>query len=213
MSLTRRHVIRGLAAIPPLLAFPLRVARAQIGRFIGAVVTKWDANGRDMTLVERFEFIDPEGQRWPVPAGAVVDGASIPRVFWSVIGGPFEGLYRNASVIHDYYCGVQVRNYEAVHRVFYDAMMASGVESTKAWLMYEAVERFGPRWPDTEPGVPCSENGEDRSGRPCEGNFSKSTPVQPVVNKQELESFIAEVKDKADPQDIAKLQEAAKSLD
>jgi Protein of unknown function (DUF1353) len=39
-----------------------------------------------------------------VPAGAIVGGASIPQVFWSIIGGPFEDKYREASVIHDYYC-------------------------------------------------------------------------------------------------------------
>src|SRR5712692_9140850 len=34
--------------------------------------------------------------------------ASIPRAFWSVIGGPLEGQYRNASVFHDVACDQKI---------------------------------------------------------------------------------------------------------
>src|SRR4051812_13535146 len=54
-------------------------------------------NGRDVELIERYEYVDSNGRSWPVPAGTVVDGASIPQPFWSIIGGPFEGLYRGPS--------------------------------------------------------------------------------------------------------------------
>jgi hypothetical protein len=83
-----------------------------------------------------------------VPAGAEIDGASIPKVFWSIVGGPYTGLYRNASVIHDYYCDVRTRPWKEVHRMFYDAMLASGVDKMKAKLMYLAVRFGGPRWDD-----------------------------------------------------------------
>ncbi|MBO0753482.1 MAG: DUF1353 domain-containing protein, partial [Bradyrhizobiaceae bacterium] len=79
------------------------------GRFVGHVVTRWEDDGRQMTIMEPFQFIDPHDRRWSVPRGIAVDGASIPQVFWSVIGGPFEGRYRNASVIHDYYCKARTR--------------------------------------------------------------------------------------------------------
>jgi hypothetical protein len=71
------------------------------GQFVGHVVPQWLDDGRKMKLVEPFRYIDPTGLSWDAPIGAVVDGASIPQVAWSVIGGPFEGKYRNASVIHD----------------------------------------------------------------------------------------------------------------
>jgi Protein of unknown function (DUF1353) len=64
---------------------------------------------------------------------------------WSVIGGPFEGLYRNASVIHDVACAEQKRAWYMVHRAFYH-MMASGLGPVQAKIMYAAVYHFGPRW-------------------------------------------------------------------
>ncbi len=84
-----------------------------------------------------------------VPAGTKVDGASIPQALWSLIGGPFEGKYRDASVIHDYYCDVRLKSWRTVHRVFYNAMRVSGVSEARAKLMYAAVFFGGPRWSDT----------------------------------------------------------------
>jgi hypothetical protein len=79
------------------------------GTFVGKVVTEWLDDGRKMKLIEGFGYIDPSGVRWDAPAGWVVDGASIPRIGWSLIGGPFEGRYRNASVIHDIACDQKQR--------------------------------------------------------------------------------------------------------
>ena len=81
-----------------------------------------------------------------MPAGAVVDGASIPKVLWPVVGGPFEGKYRDASIIHDWYCDKRTRTWQATHRVFYDAMLVSGVRAKRAKAMYFAVRWAGPRW-------------------------------------------------------------------
>lgn len=66
---------------------------------------------------------------------------------WSFIGGPFEGKYRNASVIHDVACDLALRRWEDVHEAFFNAMRAGGVEVIKAKIMYGAVYHFGPRWP------------------------------------------------------------------
>ena len=74
------------------------------GRFEGEVVAVWDSSGRNMTLREDFAYIDSMERRWLAPTGTVVDGASIPRLFWTVIGSPFAGKYRNASVVHDIEC-------------------------------------------------------------------------------------------------------------
>ena len=52
------------------------------GRFEGDVVARWEDDGRSMTLVEPFGYIDPRETRWDAPAAAVVNGASIPRAFW-----------------------------------------------------------------------------------------------------------------------------------
>jgi hypothetical protein len=116
-------------------------------------LVEWLDDGRHMRLKRPFGYVEEGGREWPVPMETVVDGASIPRVFWSLMGGPFEGRYRDASVVHDYYCDVQTRAWKETHRVFYDAMLCSGVSTARAKVMYYAVYRFGPRWALGPPAV------------------------------------------------------------
>ena len=132
-------------------------ASAQIlskGKYIGTVQAEWGKGGREMTLLAPFEYIDAKNESWKAPRGAVVDGASIPQFAWSIIGGPFEGLYRDASVIHDIACQDKKRPWNLVHETFYAAMLTSGVNATQAKVMYAAVYHFGPRWvtPSAIPG-------------------------------------------------------------
>lgn len=116
------------------------------GRFEGDVVAAWADNGRDMVLRETFRYIDSSNREWVAPAGSVVNGASIPAAFWSLIGGPFEGKYRNASVVHDVGCEEMTASWEDVHWMFYEACRCAGVDEFKAKTMYYAVYHFGPRW-------------------------------------------------------------------
>lgn len=89
---------------------------------------------------------------WP-PKGSVVDGASIPKIFWSFVGGPFEGQYRNASIVHDTECDAKTYAWQAVHRMFYNASRAGGVGWIKAHVLYAAVYYFGPRWKVVKPSA------------------------------------------------------------
>jgi len=116
------------------------------GRFSGPLHLEFLPDGRRMKLLMPFGYVDPQGMDWPVPQDAVTDGASIPRLLWTVIGGPFEGSYRNAAVIHDYYCDVRSRGWESVHRMFYTAMLACGVSNASAKILYFGVRLGGPRW-------------------------------------------------------------------
>lgn len=104
------------------------------------------ADGREVRLLEGVSYVGPDGVQWPVPAGEEVDGASIPRVFWTAVGGPFEGRYRNASIVHDHYCVTRARPWRETHRMFHDAMRCGGVRAVRAKVMYYAVFRFGPKW-------------------------------------------------------------------
>ena len=116
------------------------------GAFDGQVLAAWQDDGRTMTLLEPFAYVDPAGVRWEAAEGSDVNGASIPRAFWSVIGGPFAGRFRNASVVHDVACVEQTADWRDVHWMFYEACRCGGVAATKAKLMYYAVAHFGPRW-------------------------------------------------------------------
>ncbi|NNE00464.1 MAG: DUF1353 domain-containing protein [Pirellulaceae bacterium] len=150
------------------------------GRFEGEVVAVWSADGRDMILREPFTYIDSHARVWTAPAGATVNGASIPSAFWSFIGGPFEGRYRNASVIHDVGCELMTNSWQDVHQMFYEACRCGGVDETEAKMLYYAVYHFGPRWEPISDGA---------------GNAQvvRLDPVPPTPDElNELETFVVQ---------------------
>jgi hypothetical protein len=116
------------------------------GYYGGNVEARWENDGRTMTLLSELRYVDPDGVVWVAPAGSVVDGASIPRSMWSFMGGPFEGKYRNGSVLHDVAYDQHTRPWEQCDRMFYDAMRCSGVSAVEAKTMYFALYRFGRHW-------------------------------------------------------------------
>jgi len=99
-----------------------------------------------MQLLKTYSYDDPKGIRWLAPEGSIIDGASIPQALWSISGSPFSGLYRDASVMHDVYCASKSRDHDLTHNMFWDLMIASGVDEDKADRMWWAVAHFGPQW-------------------------------------------------------------------
>ncbi|MCK5602441.1 DUF1353 domain-containing protein [Candidatus Pacearchaeota archaeon] len=94
-----------------------------------------------------------------IPERFITDGASIPRIFWTLIGHPMED-YVQAAVVHDYlYTSEdQLKNmpfvgewkvYKYTRRacdyIFYEAMGALDVGKVKRMLMYQAVRRCAGR--------------------------------------------------------------------
>ncbi len=118
-----------------------------------------------------FGFIDSKGIGWQAQAGDTTDGATIP--FWAkpILGGAFEPAFIKAAVIHDHYCGRYVRTWRDTHRVFHEALIASGVDMVKAKIMYYGVVIGGPKWVELIKGVPCP------VGKSCIQNVN----VEPVV--------------------------------
>jgi len=116
------------------------------GFYSGEPETRWNADGRSMTLLSELRYTDPQGLVWVAPAGSTVDGASIPRSLWSIMGGPFEGKYRNASVLHDVAYEQHNRPWQDCDRMFYNAMRCSGVSAVEAKTMYYSLYRFGRHW-------------------------------------------------------------------
>ena len=116
------------------------------GYYTGVPVTRWNPDGRSMTLLNELRYTDPQGEVWIAPAGSVVDGASIPRSLWSFMGGPFEGRYRNASVLHDVTYDQHDRPWQDCDRMFYNAMRCGGVSAVEAKTIYYALYRFGWHW-------------------------------------------------------------------
>jgi Protein of unknown function (DUF1353) len=138
---------------------PNLFAQGSFGRFSSPPQTEWLPDGRRMVLLRDFEFVELDGTRWIAKAAHMpkqdgdlaIDGASIPPVFWSIIGGPYEGLYRNASIVHDAECTPPYKHrWQDVHRMLYRAARAGGTSELKAKLIFAAVWHFGPRWPFAE---------------------------------------------------------------
>lgn len=145
----RRQFLRhaaAAAAAPALLTLPSRRAAASgYGRFLSEFVGSFPRGGVAV-VKEDLTFVDPDGLEWTAPAGATVDGASIPRALWSIVGSPFTGDYLRASVIHDHYCQTQERDWKLTHLTFWYGCRADQLSNFYANLLYAAVLRFGPRW-------------------------------------------------------------------
>src|SRR5689334_7494802 len=116
------------------------------GYYSGYPETRWDPDGRTMTLLNELRYTDPSGVVWVAPAGSKVDGASIPRPLWTFMGGPFEGKYRNASVLHDVAYEQKKKPPADCDRMFYNAMRCSGVSAVEAKTMYYSLLKFGHHW-------------------------------------------------------------------
>jgi len=195
-----QYLLLGLIGLAMAGCQPTTVTEdtSSYGRFEGEVVAVWDTDGRNMTLREDFAFIDAENRRWIAPANSVVNGASIPSAFWTLIGGPFEGLYRNASVVHDVGCEEMTESWEDVHRMFYEACRAGGVEEGLAKTMYYAVYHFGPRWERVTETV--VETHTDATGHVIEeevqvAHLSRMDPPPPTPTEMaQVETFIADQK-------------------
>lgn len=138
-----RHLVCAAAV---MLVATSPTASSGGGAFKGNVISSWQGDGKRMELLEPFGYVDPRGRHWDVPKGTVVDGATIPRILWSIVGAPFTGKYRKASVLHDFYCDSMTRSWQEVHRMFYEASLTEGNSSYHAKVMYAAVYTWGPRW-------------------------------------------------------------------
>jgi hypothetical protein len=122
------------------------IAGSEHGTFLDELNARFLDDGRKIQLLDDFRFLDPSDIEWKAERGFVSDGASIPRSLWTIVGGPLDGKYRRASIIHDKYCEIRTRSWKDTHRVFYFGMRASGVSESKARTMYFAVLIGGPRW-------------------------------------------------------------------
>ncbi|MCP4127739.1 MAG: DUF1353 domain-containing protein [Gammaproteobacteria bacterium] len=117
------------------------------GTFSGPVRVEWlEDDPRKMQLLEELWYKDKSGRLWHAERGSIIDGASIPRFFWRVIGSPFVGKYRRPSVIHDVYCDNHLRPHQEVHDVFDEMMEVENVSDHKRASMFNAVDKFGPKW-------------------------------------------------------------------
>ena len=83
------------------------------------------------------------GAGWNVSVlkGFVFDGASIPESLWSIVGCPTDFAF--AGCIHDAIYRSRLLDRKTADKIFHNALLASGVELSKAKAMYLAVRVGG----------------------------------------------------------------------
>ena len=92
-------------------------------------------------IEEDFEYRASNGDTVEVLAGFVSDGASIPQLAKSIIGGPFEE-YAYAAFVHDWCYKFKLFSRKRCDEIFEEAMRDLGVSFWKRKSMYWAVRSF-----------------------------------------------------------------------
>lgn len=167
----------------------------EFGRFIGDLITKWlveTGDDRLMEVMNDFSYQDAAVKLWTTPAGWKVDGASIPRLLWTIVGSPFTGDYRRASVIHDRYCDVRTEPSDAVHLMFYNACRADGVSLFDANTLYYGILAGGPSW-QTVRVVNFDVRGARAPAREVI-DFNDTVVSQPPLDQRKLEEDVRWIK-------------------
>ena len=141
----RREILR-YSLILPLVGVSSSSDAQPAGKYLDHSDLRLARHSSRATLLGNLRYRDPKGVIWNAPKGWTINGASIPRIAWTFAGSPYDWPYRDASIIHDYYCDKMERSWETTHRVFYDAMITSGTSESEALIKYWAVYRAGPRW-------------------------------------------------------------------
>jgi hypothetical protein len=182
------------------------------GKFSGEPTTLWlteSGEDRKMRVCERFAFCDPDGKTWETPVDYVVDGASILRSFWSLLGSPYTGDYRRASIVHDFACD-HAKTWSArlaADRMFYHACREGGCSIEQATFLYIGV-RIG-AW------LPKIEQWSAGSAGKTTGPRIQPDPVDSVLvsDLQRLTDLIVAPGLTDDPQELeGRTERALKSL-
>lgn len=186
-----------------IILLPLVSCAGEFGKFTGTVKVEWLRSktnaDREMRLIEEFKYKDPNGVVWTVPAGSIINGASIPRVLW-FLGSPFIGNYREASVVHDYFYHQNDFTRKSVDKMFFNACRAGGLTAADAGAMYFTLRTkdqfhapkpdFGPAMASAEPRILQSSEqvvitdsvqGQPEIARSAEPEQS-STVIRPQAN-------------------------------
>jgi hypothetical protein len=111
-------------------------------------------------LEQTFHFSFSKYNHAAVHTGFYTDGASIPRIFWTIIGDPFQKRVIRPALGHDYlyWSGKAMDGRNGIpekitrkqaDRAFYEGLRNEGMRKSKALAMYWGVRLGGWRaWND-----------------------------------------------------------------
>jgi hypothetical protein len=78
-----------------------------------------------------------------VPKDFMIDGASIPRTFWRIIGSPFTPMFQAAATIHDYAYKTKCVSRKLADKMFKAILRKNTVSKFLSQIMYMAVRTGG----------------------------------------------------------------------
>lgn len=101
--------------------------------------------------VYKPHFYVVAGLQAMIDSGFLFDGASIPRLFWSMLTTPFNPEVLRAAGIHDHLYRTHLVSKKVADRKFRSVLLEDGVDEESAMSMYTAVRwgghsayKFGP---------------------------------------------------------------------
>tara|TARA_Y100000592_G_C5424396_1_gene294927 strand:+ start:781 stop:1161 length:381 start_codon:yes stop_codon:yes gene_type:complete len=79
---------------------------------------------------------------YTIPKGYKWDGATIPQIFWSLVGSPFQPKFMKASLVHDFLYYRKDITAKCNDQTFRKVLLLDGVGKVKATVMYSAVRLY-----------------------------------------------------------------------
>ena len=108
-------------------------------------ISKYPFINRESLTVTLFDNKKLKKYEFEVPKDYCWDGATIPRLFWDLIGPKTDNKFLIPSMIHDVLC----ENHHYVNndryfadKIFERLLYVSGVPAFKRWLMFHTVDNF-----------------------------------------------------------------------
>ena len=110
--------------------------------FKSELIVKRDVSNDNAWIVQEPLVWEDDKYEIKVLRGFDFDFASTPKVITNIL--PKNGQeYDRAACLHDALYASQWLPRTVCDKLFYDAMIADGVNKAKAWSMYTAVRLFG----------------------------------------------------------------------
>jgi hypothetical protein len=110
-------------------------------QFNGDVVLEEMKNGF-WKLQDDFMYEDDSVQV-TVKSSFITDGASIPKMFWSILGDPLSNDLLKPAIIHDGLYTLMQLPRDKCDKLLKEMLLFNGTSQVKANLIYYAVRSFG----------------------------------------------------------------------
>jgi len=101
------------------------------------------ANDNERVLINDYYCKLSNHRMLEVKKGFKYDGASIPRIFWSLIGSPFTGAYQRAAFIHDVLYAGEICTRKECDEIFILIMKEHGCNWVTRNVIWSAVRICG----------------------------------------------------------------------